>query len=211
MNETAPGQVFKLTRLSACLRGGPAFVCDLAMPWSCTSSAVRPDDGVRRTWGGTRMRQVSGIVVLCIALACVMACGEGAGPSGSSLAGASLALDEGVWVLAVDRTMQAGSPVTAFQETPLPESAFAPVTGGPTYRLDVSEGGGRIVVVEPRLVGRRQEASSERLTYSLAEGTFAGGRIVVWRSSKDLQAELTIYGSGVPIIRSERGFLRKAR
>jgi hypothetical protein len=34
--------------------------------------------------------------------------------------------------------------------------------------------------------------------------TFAGGRFAVWPGQTSLQAELTIYGSGVPIVSSER-------
>jgi hypothetical protein len=40
---------------------------------------------------------------------------------------------------------------------------------------------------------------------------FAGGRFWVWLKTVPLQAELTIYGSGVPIIKSERGILLPAR
>lgn len=38
---------------------------------------------------------------------------------------------------------------------------------------------------------------------------FAGGRLVVWEVDTCYEAELTIYGSGVPIISSVRGKLVK--
>ena len=157
------------------------------------------------------MRQVSGVLVLCVGLASAIGCASGTGPSAGSQAKVLSKLDDGVWQLAVDRAVRAGNQVTGLPASPLPESAFAPVSGGPTYRLEVSESGRRIVVTEPRMVGRLEESTSAPSTYQLVEGTFAGGRIVVWQASNGLQAELTIYGSGVPIVRSERGALRKAK
>jgi len=44
---------------------------------------------------------------------------------------------------------------------------------------------------------------------NITKDTFAGGRFVVWAADVGLQAELTIYGSGVPIVSSERGPLVK--
>ena len=41
-------QALKLTRLSGCLLGGPAFGEDRAMQWPCNSSAVRLIAGVGR-------------------------------------------------------------------------------------------------------------------------------------------------------------------
>jgi hypothetical protein len=56
---------------------------------------------------------------------------------------------------------------------------------------------------------RLEQATADRLIYAVVEGTFAGGRIMVWRAANDdLQAELTIYGSGLPVIKSERGSIR---
>jgi hypothetical protein len=44
---------------------------------------------------------------------------------------------------------------------------------------------------------------------SHGSGTFAGGRLVIWSGTSGLQAELTLYGSGVPIFSSERGALSR--
>ena len=52
MRSRQPNQAFKLTRLSACLLGGPAFVQHAAMRWACTSSAVQLNAGVRRPLKG---------------------------------------------------------------------------------------------------------------------------------------------------------------
>lgn len=146
------------------------------------------------------------VVTLCAVIACA-ACGDSS--SAGSKTGAPLALEEGTWVLTVDRARPSATLLRSLPEGPVPDSIFVAVTGGPSYRLEVSRGGASIVVREPRLVGRLDEARPERLSYALVEGAFAGGRIVVWRTETDLRGELTIYGSGLPVVRSERGVLRK--
>jgi hypothetical protein len=43
--------------------------------------------------------------------------------------------------------------------------------------------------------------------YNITEGYFAGGRLAVWVAEYHFEAELTQFGSGVPVIISERGSL----
>ena len=54
-------------------------------------------------------------------------------------------------------------------------------------------------------------ASGDPAVYWLQEGTFAGGQFVQRKGEKGLEAELTMFGSGVPITASERGSLSKKR
>ena len=61
------------------------------------------------------------------------------------------------------------------------------------------------------LEGRRVTTTHGRLVYDLSEGTFADGRFTVWSTKGGLQGEVTIYGSGRPIVRSERGTLGHSR
>jgi hypothetical protein len=156
------------------------------------------------------MNRLSGGVMLCVVFASVMACGKASGPTGNSPLGVISAFHDGAWVLAVDRALPSGGSAVGSPAIPLLESDFVAVTGDTTYRLELSEQGARIVTAEPHMVGRLEDVSADRLTYGLVEGTFAGGRIVVWQSSGGLQGELAIYGSGVPVIRSERGSLHEA-
>jgi hypothetical protein len=105
---------------------------------------------------------------------------------------------------------------------PLSEADFAPVDGGARYRLVVAEDAARIEVVESQpasyerrsleaMVAQLEQATAERLIYGLVDGAFAGGRFMVWREPSGIQAELTIYGSGLPVVRSERGSVRTVR
>lgn len=57
------------------------------------------------------------------------------------------------------------------------------------------------------ITGYKEYDDGNLIKYELREGTFAGGRFVVRLKGKIIEAELTIFGSGVPIIRSSRGYL----
>ena len=149
-------------------------------------------------------------VLRSIGLASVIACGA---CRSSDLSDSELrhAFHDGVWLLTVDRALRPGNSTVGVPRDPLSEADFEPVDGGARYRLVVSENAARIEVEEPRLVGQLEQATAERLIYGLVDGVFAGGRILVWREPSGIQAELTIYGSGVPVVRSERGPVRIVR
>ncbi len=117
---------------------------------------------------------------------------------------------EGRWQLRVDRAWggtrgDVQSPSDAFVE-----ADYDPVSSGPVYDVSVSLQGAAVVIGADPLVGQRESASGTQLSYALAQGTFAGGRFVVWATAAGLQGELTLYGSGRPIVRSERGALVRA-
>jgi hypothetical protein len=77
------------------------------------------------------------------------------------------------------------------------------------YAVNVSEKGSRVSIGEEPLLGELTAETAGSLTYDLSHGTFAGGRFVVWAEAQGLQAELTLYGSGVPVAQSERGTLTR--
>jgi hypothetical protein len=151
-------------------------------------------------------------VVLSIGLASVIACAA-CRSSDSSDSELRHAFHDGVWLLTVDRALRPGSSTlrVGVPTDPLSEADFAPVDGGARHRLVVSEDAARIEVVESQMVAQLEQATAERLIYGLVDGAFAGGRIMVWREPSGIQAELTIYGSGVPVVRSERGSVRTVR
>jgi len=152
----------------------------------------------------------STFVVLSMGIASLLACGEQSKVSDGSSADLVQVLHDGTWVLTIDRTLRAGVSTSGLPTTPLSELDFAPVAVTTIYRLVVSQRGARVEIVEPRMVGQVEQRSAERMTYALNEGTVAGGRLVVWRASGGLQGELTLYGAGVPVTRSERGAVGEA-
>ena len=64
-----------------------------------------------------------------------------------------------------------------------------------------------ISIMHDSISGTIMESTEQYKQYDLDEGLFAGGRFNVWITDGAFEAEFTVYGSGVPIIRSERGFL----
>ena len=158
-------------------------------------------------------------------MASSVACGAGGDVSGGgsatppALSATPPALiEDGAWDLRVDRVWDSrsknvSSPSDALADSDLlADSDFRPVSGGPTYRVVVSEHGSRVAIDESSVLkhpleGERAYATADQLVFDLSEGTFAGGRFVVWPAEDGLQGELTFYGSGVPIVKSERGVL----
>jgi hypothetical protein len=119
------------------------------------------------------------------------------------------ALEDGNWKLLVNRAYnRAVNPLLRVND--LQERVYQPVKNGRTYQITVSNHGSRVTIQGDRAMGGQLvKTTDSRLEYDLSEGTFAGGRLVMWSEKTGRQAELTVYGSGVPIIFSERGALTK--
>jgi hypothetical protein len=114
----------------------------------------------------------------------------------------------GRWDLRVDRAWDGITGNVQFPSDRLDESAYRPIFGAPTYRVVVSVGGQQVAIGEAPVLGHRTIATNSLVEYALSpatNGAPAGGRLVLWPGSGGLQAELTIYGSGLPIVKSERG------
>ena len=151
--------------------------------------------------------------LLAIAIASVTACAcKGAGglestdpPDGSSPSLAALL--DGAWDLTVDRAWDGTSGNIQQPTDPLTEADYQPVGKPTTYHVVFTLQTTRVAVGTMPMRGMRTQSSAASMTWDLSENTFAGGRFEVWPGAKDLQAELTIYGSGKPIATSERGAL----
>ncbi len=132
---------------------------------------------------------------------------ETPGPGSSSPAAAPAAAR---YVLRVDRVWGRGAqPANPVDELPA-ESYRAEA---PSDRWEVALDGSRVVLTSmatadagpTRLEGTEAAPSpgSAERRFDLGAGTFAGGRFVL----RGGEAELTVFGSGVPIVSSERGTL----
>ena len=114
---------------------------------------------------------------------------------------------DGSWQMKVDRRWNHAPTSGQFPLDLLDEKDYEPVEDGPTYRVVVSDGWRHVSVGSEPLLGESQPDTDGSLWYDLSEGTFAGGRFRIWTTPNGLQAERTLYGSGVPIVISERGSL----
>jgi hypothetical protein len=117
-------------------------------------------------------------------------------------------LRENTFILTIDRV--ANGPDVQFPGDSLRDSDFTATDEDIHYEVTFSENG-RIITIETivkdTVGGERVNDGEASKRYALDEGLFAGGRFIVWISNGSFEAEYTVYGSGVPIIRSERGKL----
>lgn len=91
----------------------------------------------------------------------------------------------------------------------LQEANYVPTHEDIQYAIAFSENGQVISIESGSVVGEKIASSKEFVEYELVLGTHAGGRLVIWKNNQDFEVEYTLYGSGVPISRSERGNLKK--
>lgn len=117
-------------------------------------------------------------------------------------------LHENTFLLTIDRI--ASGPDVQFPGDSLRENDYTATEEGIQYWITFSENG-RIITIESAVTatvsGERVNDGEASKRYELDEGLFAGGRFIIWISNGHFEAEFTVYGSGVPIIRSERGKL----
>jgi len=148
-----------------------------------------------------------------LALAIVSgACSSGSAKSGDAgvetATSVSLAsFVDGAWRFEADRAWHGQDSGVTLPSDPLDERDYQPMTPTKVYQVVLSQAGTTVTVGTTPYSGTRAAASPDLLTFDLTTGTFAGGRFAVWPGHSSLQAELTIYGSGVPIVSSERGAL----
>ncbi len=144
--------------------------------------------------------------LIALALSVIVSCG-GKSPNPAQPSTPTLtSFTTGTWNLKVDHAWDRKSDAPQFPSDTIADSAYKAVAGGPVYQV-VASAGGRQVTIAGTVQARRVKATDTVVQYDVYQGAFAGGRFVVRSSSEGLQAEFTIYGSGVPIARSERGLL----
>jgi hypothetical protein len=131
--------------------------------------------------------------------------GDGSQPQAAALED----FTSGEWIFRGDRKWT-GAPLRSPTEVLL-EDDYAATTEPAMHLVIVSSEGATVTIGSKPMIGSRTHAStSTQLAFELGKGTFAGGRFVVGQGPKSLEAELTLYGSGVPIVESHRGTLVRA-
>ena len=144
-------------------------------------------------------------VILCFGLATAFGC-RSAVHTDHKPARPSV-LDGTERILVVDRICKGKDPHALQNQDDIQESHYTKDTQGTTYNIAFSADGDTVRIQNGsntiESVGRIDNGKMR--TYGLK--TFAGGRLVVWPTNTNYEAELTIFGSGFPIIHSERGTL----
>jgi hypothetical protein len=117
-------------------------------------------------------------------------------------------LAENTYSLTINRVAQ--NPEVQFPADSLKESDYTVTDEEINYEITFSEGGQNILIESlgnDSVSGERVNNGETSKRYELNDGLFAGGRFLIWIINGHFEAEYTVYGSGVPIIRSERGIL----
>jgi hypothetical protein len=109
------------------------------------------------------------------------------------------------FVLHIDRVAQL--PDIQFPSDNLKESDYTLTNEEIQFDIVFSENGQAITIEPGTIRGKKINDDDNCLRYELDEGVSAGGRFVLWINQNDIEVEYTIYGSGVPIIKSQRGIL----
>jgi hypothetical protein len=111
-----------------------------------------------------------------------------------------------VFILKVDRVSL--GPGVQFPNDSLKESDYTTTNEDIQYEVAFSEDGKTVVINPGPVSGVKTKDNVICKYFELSDGLFAGGRFLVWIDNNEFEAEFTVYGSGVPIIRSERGILQ---
>jgi hypothetical protein len=143
-------------------------------------------------------------LITCVSILFLLAGCSDTNSDNKAVAGLS-SLNGNNFIMEVDRIAE--SPDVQFPMDELDEANYIAYSGEKIYTVSFSEDG-QIITLEPgSLRGDKINAGVITVGYELTKGVFAGGRFVVWINDDKFEAELTIYGSGIPIILSERGNL----
>jgi hypothetical protein len=185
------------------------FVFDTCDALSCIEASPSPLD-IQRRFGGewVSFHATAGKTQVIVvdgyneshgahALAVDCLCGE----SAESFA-------DGDFVLRVTRRWDGDPSDIALPSMAFDEDDYQAVAPTDRYEVVISQVLDHVTITpetEPAIEGTLAKGTAGTLSYVL--DAFAGGRLLIWTSGSGLQAELTLYGSGVPIVSSERGEL----
>ena len=107
-----------------------------------------------------------------------------------------------------DRAVNGPSSSAQLPNDALPESDYMPLPQNKSYPVSFAVDGNTVTITsDTAIVGTWDQQTGGTRRFNLTSGVFAGGRFDVWSGDTAFHAELTIYGSGVPIVSSERGTL----
>ncbi|MDJ0755128.1 MAG: hypothetical protein QNJ45_16520 [Ardenticatenaceae bacterium] len=116
-------------------------------------------------------------------------------------------LNSNKFILVVDQIAESPNIDVQGPGEPVPESEYVESIAGTEYEIEFSEDRNRVVIGSEPIIGDLETEEDNLIRYQLSTGLFAGGRFLVRIENDQFEAELTEYGSGLPIVRSEKGIL----
>jgi len=113
----------------------------------------------------------------------------------------------------VTHEWEGSDPLPQLPSDELADADYAATDDGARWSVVFSEDGGEVELAAGAgaqvFTGTDVQTDDQRVRFELVEGTVAGGHFAIWSEGATLAAELTLYGSGVPIVESTRGVLEE--
>ena len=110
------------------------------------------------------------------------------------------------YVLVIDRVSEL--PDVQFPHEDLHEDDYVESAQDIQYEVSFSDDIQTVTIKSKVLIsGEIEKDDEDQKKYSLTNELLAGGRLNIWIEDRHFEAELTVYGSGIPILKSERGIL----
>ncbi|MCP5095708.1 MAG: hypothetical protein GY943_09165 [Chloroflexi bacterium] len=174
-------------------------------------------EGIFAIEGGDFMSRIASVAFLLTILILLLGCNDNADSNEMSSdsthdSGIELEIDAEFAQLAgsnfifqVDRSVM--HPNKQSPDARIEESEYKPNDEIIEYAVEFSENTQSVLINPGELSGTLESEKNDMKQFSIESGFFAGGIFLVWIEEGVIQAELTEYGSGVPIIKSERGNL----
>lgn len=120
--------------------------------------------------------------------------------TGLKISNADILITDHNYVLTI--TQVANHPPVLIPSNAIPDSCYQLVNDNISYMIRFSESFDSVFIDSLR-VGQKDKVDSGKIYYKLT-----AGRFIIWEYNSTLNAEFTQYGSGVPVIKSERGVLK---
>jgi hypothetical protein len=100
---------------------------------------------------------------------------------------------KGNFTFCVDRV--ADDPTVIFPLDTLYESQYTPVKNSKQYLIRLTDN--KISIQNDSISGQLAMKANQMIKHNLSGGLFAGGRFIIWFNGRYIEAEFTMYGSGV--------------
>jgi hypothetical protein len=112
------------------------------------------------------------------------------------------------FIFTVDRV--ASRPDVQYPLDSLVETNYIPADKVVEYQISFSDDA-KTAIIDSSFMGIKVIDGEKSKFYQITQGLYAGGRFIIWVDNKEFQAEFTVYGSGIPILKSERGKLQMCK
>lgn len=126
----------------------------------------------------------------------------------TSLASAAAPFPLGSDKYAMTVTKEVTHPKVSSPFEQIPNEQYLPSKKKSVLKLKFSKDRKKVEILPRGISGELGKANDTRRVYELRKGLFAGGRLIIQKTKTGIISTFTEFGSGVPVISSERGEIK---